>query len=135
MTKYTIIDIDLNINVDEIISEGALRITEKASKMLQDAISDAKILQEVSEAKERQEKAKDDHNDELYEMFIKNNNRLSKSDLSALIPNKFKTFSTMIMRFGNYLRKKQSFEYLRKEEVGKDVFYNLEKMPEEDDTN
>lgn len=131
MSKYTIIDIDLNIDVEQIMSEGALKITEKASKMLQEIISDTKALEGATESKKRQEK--DEPNDYLYELFKTNNNILSKETLAQLVPDKFKSFSTMIMRFGNYLRKKDSYEYLKKEESKNGIKYILDKIPEVND--
>lgn len=131
MTKYTIIDIDLNINIDELATENALYLTGKAGEILKDTIQDIKDL---AGAVEDKKKEKDVDNDFIYKLFKDNKGRLTKADLSQYIPTRFKTFSTMIMRFGNYLRRKGEFEYLRKVENKDEFAYYLESMPSDSDT-
>lgn len=133
MSKYTIVDIDLNINAEEIMSNGAQRISEKTSRMLQEAIQDAKSIDEAAATKAKE--VKDLSNEFLYDYFKSNNNRLTRDQLAALIPDKFKTFSTMIMRFGNFLRKHKEFEYIRKtESKSTGIVYMLEAMDNTDDS-
>lgn len=131
MTKYTIIDIDLNINIDELATENALYLTGKAGEMLKETIQDIKDL---AGAVEDKKKEKDVDNDFIYKLFKENKCRLTKTDLSQYIPSRFKTFSTMIMRFGNYLRRRGEFEYLRKVENKNEFAYYLESMPSDSDT-
>lgn len=131
MTKYTIIDIDLNINIDDLATENALYLTGKAGEILKETIQDIKDL---AGAVEDKKKVKDVDNDFIYELFKEHKCRLSKSDLSKYIPSRFKTFSTMIMRFGNYLRRRGEFEYLRKVDNKDESAYYLESMPSDSDT-
>ena len=131
MTKYTIIDIDLNINIDDLATENALYLTGKAGEILKETIQDIKDL---AGAVEDKKKEKDVDNDFIYELFKEHKCRLSKSDLSKYIPSRFKTFSTMIMRFGNYLRRRGEFEYLRKVDNKDEFAYYLESMPSDSDT-
>lgn len=131
MTKYTIIDIDLNINIDDLATENALYLTGKAGEILKETIQDIKDL---AGAVEDKKKEKDVDNDFIYELFKEHKCRLSKSDLSKYIPTRFKTFSTMIMRFGNYLRRRGEFEYLRKVDNKDEFAYYLESMPSDSDT-
>lgn len=131
MTKYTIIDIDLNINIDDLATENALYLTGKAGEILKETIQDIKDL---AGAVEDKKKEKDVDNDFIYELFKEHKCRLSKSDLSKYIPSRFKTFSTMIMRFGNYLRRRGEFEYLRKVDNKEEFAYYLESMPSDSDT-
>lgn len=131
MTKYTIIDIDLNINIDELSAENALGLTGRAGEVIKETIQEIKDLAGAVEEKKRE---KDLENDFLYQLFKDNNGRLQKSELTKLIPAKFKTFSTMIMRFGNYLRRQNRYEYLRKIESKGMVEYVLETMPSDNDT-
>lgn len=131
MTKYTIIDIDLNINIDELSAENALGLTGRAGEVIKETIQEIKDLAGAVEEKKRE---KDLENDFLYQLFKDNNGRLQKSELTKLIPVKFKTFSTMIMRFGNYLRRQNRYEYLRKIESKGMVEYVLETMPSDNDT-
>ena len=131
MTKYTIIDIDLNINIDDLATENALYLTGKAGEILKETIQDIKDL---AGAVEDKKKEKDVDNDFIYELFKEHKCRLSKSDLSKNIPSRFKTFSTMIMRFGNYLRRRGEFEYLRKVDSKDEFAYYLESMPSDSDT-
>ena len=131
MTKYTIIDIDLNINIDDLATENALYLTGKAGEILKETIQDIKDLAGAVEGKKKE---KDVDNDFIYELFKEHKCRLSKSDLSKYIPSRFKTFSTMIMRFGNYLRRRGEFEYLRKVDNKDEFAYYLESMPSDSDT-
>ena len=131
MTKYTIIDIDLNINIDDLATENALYLTGKAGEILKETIQDIKDL---AGAVEDKKKEKDVDNDFIYELFKEHKCRLSKSDLTKYIPSRFKTFSTMIMRFGNYLRRRGEFEYLRKVDSKDEFAYYLESMPSDSDT-
>jgi len=131
MTKYTIIDIDLNINIDELATENALYLTGKAGEILKETIQDIKDL---AGAVEDKKKEKDVDNEFIYSLFKANKCRQSKSDLSQYIPSRFKTFSTMIMRFGNYLRRRGEFEYLRKVDNKDEFAYYLESMPSDSDT-
>ena len=130
MTKYTIIDIDLNINIEELATENALFLTGKAGEILKDTIQDIKDL---AGAVEDKKKEKDVDNDFLYKLFKDNDSKLTKADLAKYIPSRFKTFSTMIMRFGNYLRRKGDYEYLRKVENKDEFAYYLEQMPSDND--
>lgn len=131
MTKYTIIDIDLNINIDELATENALHLTGKAGEILKDTIQDIKDL---AGAVEDKKKEKDVDNDFIYKLFKDNKCRMTKAELSQYVPSRFKTFSTMIMRFGNYLRRRNEFEYLRKVENKDEFAYYLESMPLDSDT-
>lgn len=131
MTKYTIIDIDLNINIDELSAENALGLTGRAGEVIKETIQEIKDLAGAVEEKKRE---KDIENDFLYKLFKDNNGRLQKSELTKLIPGKFKTFSTMIMRFGNYLRRQNRYEYLRKIESKGMVEYVMETMSSDNDT-
>lgn len=131
MTKYTIIDIDLNINIDELSAENALGLTGRAGEVIKETIQEIKDLAGAVEEKKRE---KDLENDFLYKLFKDNNGRLQKSELTKLIPGKFKTFSTMIMRFGNYLRRQNRYEYLRKIESKGMVEYVMETMSSDNDT-
>ena len=83
MTKYTIIDIDLNINIDDLATENALYLTGKAGEILKETIQDIKDL---AGAVEDKKKEKDVDNDFIYELFKEHKCRLSKSDLSKYIP-------------------------------------------------
>lgn len=131
MTKYTIIDIDLNINIDELSAENALGLTGRAGEVIKETIQEIKDLAGAVEEKKRE---KDLENDFLYKLFKDNNGRLQKSELTKLIPEKFKTFSTMIMRFGNYLRRQNRYEYLRKIESKGTIEYVMETMSSDNDT-
>jgi len=133
MVKYTIVDIDLNIDIDKILSDGALQITEKANKMLVELIQDTKSMEDAVETKKKIA-SHDEPNNILYELFSNNENKVSKTDMLKMVPDKFKTFSTMIMRFGNFLRKKGHFEFLRKETKSEETYYILETIPDKDDS-
>ena len=130
MVKYTIVDIDLNIDIDKILSDGALQITEKANKMLVEFIQDTKSMEDAVETKKKSA-SHDEPNNILYELFSNNENKVSKTDMLKMVPDKFKT---MIMRFGNFLRKKGHFEFLRKETKSEETYYILETIPDKDDS-
>jgi hypothetical protein len=133
MVKYTIVDIDLNVDIDKILQDGALQITEKANKMLVELIQDTKSMEDAVETKKKIA-SHDEPNKLLYELFLNNENRVSKTDMQKMVPDKFKSFSTMVMRFGNFLRKKGDFEFLRKETKSDETYYILETIPDKDDT-
>jgi hypothetical protein len=133
MVKYTIVDIDLNVDIDKILQDGALQITEKANKMLVELIQDTKSMEDAVEYKKKIA-SHDEPNNLLYELFLNNDNRVSKTDMQKMVPDKFKSFSTMVMRFGNFLRKKGDFEFLRKETKSDETYYILETIPDKDDT-
>jgi hypothetical protein len=133
MVKYTIVDIDLNVDIDKILQDGALQITEKANKMLVELIQDTKSLEDAVETKKKIA-SHDEPNKLLYELFWNNENRVSKTEMQKMVPDKFKSFSTMVMRFGNFLRKKGDFEFLRKETKSDETYYILETIPDKDDS-
>lgn len=131
MTKVRVINIDLGIKVDDLISQDIAEISGHARAVLTEAIDTQRKLVAVREAREAEKKAATDAITDALEkaytiMFDGPDDGVLSTQLLAIVQPHIPTLSAFSLRMKTMLRDKGNDYILKKSGTGPRTRYRLE---------
>jgi len=129
-TKVSIIEVNLGEDIDDMISEDVIELTQEAKQELDNTIAVAKNVQKLKEQKDLQEqKTKDDLQktlDTIYDDLVEAGNEgvLAESIVESIKPS-IKTASAFSLRMKTYLRNKGNEYIMQRKKIDKKPHYVL----------
>jgi hypothetical protein len=133
MQKFTIIDVDLGYNVDQIINEDIVEITSKMKEDIDSAITVSKATQQVRDSKKIKEDKADHILNTLYEQLIDPQNidhKLQLDHITKEIDGAIANVGAFVTRMKTLLRNKGGIYMILKKKINGEQCYCLEQIDE-----
>ena len=130
-TKVSIIEVNLGEDIDDMISEDVIELTQEAKQELDNTIAVAKNVQKLKEQKDlEKQKSKDDLQETLntaYDGLIEaGNGGVLVEDIMESVKPLIKTASAFSLRMKTYLRNKGNEYIMKRKKIDKKPHYVLE---------
>lgn len=130
-TKVSIIEVDLGEDIDSMISEDVIELTQEAKQELDNTIAVAKNVQKLKEQKDlSKQKSKDDLQkilDTTYNNLTEADNKgILAEDIVESVKPLIKTASAFSLRMKTYLRNKGNEYIMVRKKIDKKPYYVLE---------
>jgi len=129
-TKVSIIEVDLGEDIDNMISEDVIELTQEAKQELDNTIAVAKNVQRLKEQKDfKKQKSKDDLQEILnttYNNLIEADKGILAEDIVESVKPLIKTASAFSLRMKTYLRNKGNEYIMVRKKINKKPHYVLE---------
>lgn len=129
-TKICIIDVDIGINIDEMISEDIIQLTGNSRNQLDGAIETAKEVQRVKTEKDQASKNATDKTDKtlqsIYSKLLDSkNDGISANDVAVEISGVITTMSAFTLKMKKFLSDNGNKFILEKKKIDGTVKYIL----------
>jgi hypothetical protein len=136
-TKVSIIEVDLGEDIDNMISEDVIELTQEAKQELDNTIAVAKNVQKL---KERKNLEKQESKDNLQKILDTTYNNLIEAGKEGILAENIvesikpliKTASAFSLRMKTYLRNKGNEYIMVRKKIDKKPYYVLEPYNKED---